>query len=459
MILKFIDREEEMNALESAYRSGKSELFIIYGRRRMGKTELVKKFAEEKKHFYFLAKQQPLELEFARFREKLSKKFNIFLEGKSWEGLFQEITEKIRGRLVIIIDEFPFWVMKDRGIVSEFQYLWDEILKGRDVFLVLLGSYMSLMEQEVLDYKSPLFGRRTGQIYLKSMDVEHISSFFPMYSVENIVKTFGALDTIPYYLMQFDPKIGFERNILGTFLNKINPLYQDAEILLGIELREPNTYFNIIKSVLEGSTKITEIAGKSKVDVTNLPKYMNVLVKLALVEKVKPITSSPKEKNYLYVLKDNYFRFWLTYVYPYREEIEETPKEHLAFILKSLPGYMGPVFEEFIRKSLTRLVPGFTKIGKWWFRDNEIDIVAVNERTNRIMFGECKWQDNVDAEKTIRELKEKAGLVEWNRKGRKDIFAVFAKSFRNKAEAKKRGAMLFDLGDIGSSLGIKPKKT
>jgi len=445
MLLKFVDRGEELRVLEDCYRSHRPEFVIIYGRRRIGKTELVKRFIRGKQSFYFLARQENMKIEFERFKEKFARKYNIFIEADNWEGFFREIDRKVKGRKVIVIDEFPYWVFKNDAILSEFQYLWDEILSKQNIVLILLGSYMSIMEQKVLGYKSPLYGRRTIQIEIKPLKVWDIRNFLPKYKVEDIIRTYGATDTFPYYLLQFDPGKPFWQNISGTFLNTSNPLYQDAEILLSAELREYNTYFNIVKAILDGATKLSEIAGKSMVDITNISKYLKILTGLRIIRKVRPVTSAAKERNYVYELEDNYFRFWLTYVYPYKEEIEEDPGEHLCTIMKDYPRYMGRVFEQFIMRIIRQMVDmRISKVGRWWYKDKEIDILAFNEETKEMLSVECKWQDNVSASRVLKELKEKTELVDWNKDTRREYFAIFARSFKEKVD----GCYCFDLNDL-----------
>ncbi len=434
MILQFVDRKDEINALENAFNSNRAEFYIIYGRRRVGKSELILQFIKSKPHFYFLAKEQNMELEFNRFKQKFSKHFNIYLESTDWEGLFSEIIKKMRKKIVIVIDEFSYWVSKDKSIVSEFQYIWDEVLKKKKIFLILSGSYVSMMETDILGYKSPLYGRRTGQLLVEPLNITCLKDFFPDYSMEDLIKVFGCLDTVPYYLLHFDSDQDFWKNLRMVFLNKISPLYRDAEILLSYELREPNIYFNIMRAILEGSTKLGEIANSAKVDITNMPKYLNRLVKLKIVQKVWPITSL-KEKKCLYELTDNYFRFWLTYVFPYQEEIEDSPEQHLDFIKQTYSRYLGGTFERFCMKSLRKVYPGkFNKIGRWWYKDKEIDIVAINDKTKEILFCECKWQDSVNANKILSDLKGKVEDVKWHIQDRKEKYAVFAKSFKAKIE-------------------------
>lgn len=450
VILKFIDRDNELNALEKAFKNDRAEFYIIYGRRRIGKSELLLQFIKDKPHFYFLAKEQNLELEFERFKQKFSKKFDIYLESRNWEDLFSEIGERINNRIVIAIDEFSYWIAKDRAIISEFQYLWDEIIKNKDIFLILSGSYVSLMETDVLNYKSPLYGRRTGQLLIEPLEIIYLKDFFPGYKMNDLVRIYGCLDTVPYYLIHFDPKRDFWENIKNVFLEKTNPLYHDAQILLSYELREPNVYFNIMRAILEGSTKLGEIANSARVDITNMPKYLNRLIKLRMVRKMWPVTQ-PKEKRCLYELTDNYFRFWLTYVFPYQEEIEDSPVQHLEFIKQSYSKFLGKTFERFCTKSLRMIYPSrFTQVDRWWYRDKEIDIVALNDRTKEILFCECKWQEKVNAKQVFNELMAKSGEVRWRIRDRKDHFVIFAKSFKEKI--KEDNLILYDLADLNSEI-------
>ena len=453
MILKFINREEELKSLDLAWKSNNSEFFVVYGRRRVGKTELIKKFSKDKKHFYYLAKKQDLDLEKEEFQNKFSEKFNIFLgDNRNFEDLFSKISEvmSLKEKLIVVIDEFPYWIAKDESILSKFQYIWDEILKEKKIFLILCGSYVSVMEDKVLGNKSPLYGRRTGQLLIEPMKVKHIKSFLPKYTIEDQIKTFGAIGTIPFYLREFDDSQGFFDNIRETFLNKANILNKEADFLLRDELREINVYFNILKSIIDGATSMSEIADKSRVNITNINKYLNTLIYLKLIKKIKPITSSPKDKNYLYYLEDNYFRFWLSYIYPYQSEIEENPESVLKLIEKDYSNYIGTIFEDFCQKIIKKFDIKITKLGlkagKWWYKNKEIDLVAINEHTTEILFGECKWKDNVQTQKILEQLKIKSKDVKWSNDKRKEYFVLFAKSFNKKI--KEKNVYCFDLKDI-----------
>ncbi|MBI2151607.1 ATP-binding protein, partial [Candidatus Woesearchaeota archaeon] len=317
MLRSFINRKTELEALNKAYRSSRAEFFIIYGRRRIGKTELIKEFAKDKLHFYHLARRQSLTLEKEELSRRFAERFNIYLPAvNSFEATFKNILEKIpkTEKLIIIIDEFPYWVAEDENILSEFQHLWDEFLQNSSIFLILCGSYLSLMEEKVLGVKSPLYGRRTGQLKIEPLPVNTLKYFVPKYNLEEIVKVYGSLGGVPFYLKEVDDGLSFFENVRNTFLNKSNILNKEAEFLLREELREVNVYFNILRAITEGATTISEIAAKSRVEVSNIHKYLAILQGLALIKKIKPLNAPVKEKRYLYQIEDNYFRFWLRYI-------------------------------------------------------------------------------------------------------------------------------------------------
>ena len=244
MILKiFVDRNDELKFLEERYKSKRPEFLIIYGRRRVGKTELIKQFIRNKPAFYFIAKKQRLNLELKRFAQTFSRKFNIWIEpSESWEDTFKEILMKIRKKIsakfIFVIDEFSYWVERDKSILQTFQILWDEILSRFNIMLILMGSTVSLMVSDVLGYKSPLYGRRTGQWKLEPLKFYHIKEFLPNYNFEDILKVFGCTGGIPYYLIHFDNNLSLSENLKRLFFFKGGVLFEEGEILLREELRE-----------------------------------------------------------------------------------------------------------------------------------------------------------------------------------------------------------------------------
>ncbi len=429
MLLTFIDRRSELDGLNEMYEKDGADLLILYGRRRIGKTTLTKKFSEDKPAFYFLARKQNFQLELSRMREEFSEQHDVFIpEPRDLEELFESILEKSnrQNKFVFIIDEFPYWIEENRDILSEMQHIWDEKLMDQDIFLILTGSSIGMMESEVLGYRSPLYGRRTGQLNLTEIPLENIGDFLPEYSRTDLMRTYGAVGGVPFYLKEFDGEKGFYQNIKSTFLNKLNILHEEAEILLREELRKPNVYFNIIKAIIDGATKLNEISDQSKVSITNVNKYLNVLERLQIIKREYPVTK-PAKKNFHYRVIDSYFRFWLSYVYPYLGRIEDDPDKILEKVRSEYSGYMGPVFEEicerYVRKNLD-----YDEVGRWWYKEDEIDVVGLDEKGNRILFGECKWTNKKVTNRELEVLKEKAKKVRWGDEGRDEMFIMFFRS-------------------------------
>lgn len=465
MINKFINRKPELAFLNERFKSGSAELIIVYGRRRVGKTELLLQFAKDKPHVYFLASETS---EKDNLQEIFSKLDGFFKDGasaleKTWENLFSYLAKK--GRFVLIIDEFPYLITQNKAVPSLFQKGWDTHLKDSESFLVLAGSSIGMMEEHTLFYKAPLYGRRTGQWKVEPMKFWDLFEFFPGYDAKDVIRTYGALDSIPAYLTRFDPQCDFWKNLGQNNLKKGTFLYDETDFLLKQELREPKTYKSILKAIAFNNTKFSEIMNFTGLDKSTLFIYLDTLESLNIVEKRLPVLDKPKSKRGRYFIKDNFFKFWFRYVLPNKSSLEEGNIDLVLNGIKNdYDSYIGrSVFEsvcsDFLRVKAGRLLP-FPPgaLGGQWgvFTDSgkttpyEIDIVALNDQTKQILFCECKWQDKVDAGRILRELREKAEYVEWNNDKRHEHYAIFAKSFKERI--KEPDVMLFDLNDLERTL-------
>jgi AAA+ ATPase superfamily predicted ATPase len=373
MILNFLDREEEVKKVEEKYGSDKAEFVLIYGRRRIGKTELIKKFIEEKKAFYFLCEKNKIEVESERFLERFNRNFDVFIEARNLEDFFEKISTRFRNeRIIVAIDEFSYWIEREKDkISSQFQYIVDEILPGTKIFVIICGSLVSTMES-LLAYKNPLYGRATLRLKVLPLSFLDACKFFKKFDIDDLVKVYASVGGVPAYLKEFNDSLTFEENVNRTFFNKDHMLFDDAERLLKDELREPYVYLSILEQISEGATTLSEIASKSKVNVTNLPKYLKVLENMGLIKKIYPVIRERKSKRGIYKIMDYYFHFWLKFVHRYKEEIELGTMEFSA-IAKGFNRYIGVVFEdlakEFVIKKSFNLPFQFGRIGKWWYKD------------------------------------------------------------------------------------------
>ena len=466
-MVKFINRKKELNFFEEKYLSKKSELIILYGRRRIGKTELLLNFSKNKKILYFLGRLESNRDTIKRFNDLFIKFFNdmqlLSHPLLNWDAIFDYLIEKSsEERLVLIIDEFPFLIERFPEIISVMQDKWDFGLKNSKIMLILSGSSVSMMEKYTLDYKSPLYGRRTGQWLLDKLDVGCLNEFFEGYNIKDLILVYSVLDMIPGYLLKFSLDVNAKDNIKNKILSKGEFLYEEVEILLREELRDPSNYMSIISSIAGGVTTFGEIHTRTQLDKSLLSKYLFILEKLGIIEKTFPLVktykSKLKAKGSVYFVQDNFFDFWFRFVYLNKQQLE---KGEINKVLddKELNEFVSKKFETFIIKIIDKFnLIEFTKIGRQWGKipnalkgknTYEIDIVALNEDKKEILFCECKWKDNVNAEKILSELKEKAKYVDWNKDKRKESYAVFAKSFSKKVkEFKERKVYCFDLDDI-----------
>ena len=467
----FVNRTEELDFLESEYAKDSSSLVIIYGRRRVGKTELSLKFGAGKPSVYYLAQKLNLEQQVDDFLEKTSEQLDIYQPKiTKWDGALKFIAEQMKGRgkPLIIIDEVPYLIEGSNAAMSAFQAAWDLHLKDANVMVILLGSSIGMMENEVLGYKSPLYGRRSGQIKVEPLKYKHTAHFFPQKTAEEIVQTYGCLGGVPAYLNKFDKSLSFIDNVNKNILHRATFLYDEATFLLKEELREPAKYELILEAISKGKNRVSEISNETGIPVNNIPKYLRVLIGLGFVTKEWPIVLKKTRDirtGSIYIISDNFMKFWYTYVYPTRSILEINRDAAISKINNTYDRYLGYIFEDIVKQYLidlnvsNKLLIVFERIGRQWGNIQgkqkgkntyEIDLVALNESSKEILFVECKWQVLTDnnAKRILNDLKEKSRSVYWNNEERKEYFAVVAKKIENKVELRKNGIMAFDLDDL-----------
>ncbi len=402
---------------------------ILYGRRRVGKTELIKEFIRTKEHVYFLATKKTEKENLKDLQEQMGEYLqeDIFMsiEFEDWGMLFREFIKRVEEKVVIAIDEFPYLIDVNDAIPSIFQKIWDEVLKGKEVTLILCGSSIGMMETHVLGYKSPLYGRRTGQWKLKPFRFAELRDFFPGKSLEERLRFYSFLDGIPQYLDLMDPKKSADWNLKNKVMEKGNYLYEEAENLLVQEVRKPPNYFSILQAIAEGNTRYGEICNRTDLGKSMVSQYLKNLRDLHVVEKEFPVTQKKESRNALYKLSDNYYDFWFEFIYPNKSMLEEGKVEKvLSKEKENLKKHESFVFEQICREYLRR---GWHKVGRWWEKGNEIDVVGLKGK-NEIIFGECKWSKNKVGVGLLYDLKEKAKKVRWGGSNRVERYILFSKS-------------------------------
>ncbi len=369
------------------------------------------------------------------------------------EEIFTYLVPKAKDKIVVILDEFSYLVEKDDAVPSLFQTIIDEVLKDKNLMLIICGSSISMMES-LLGYKNPLYGRKTGHLRLDFLNFSYFKEFFPGFNIEENIRVYAILGGAPFYLDKFDSNISALENAKKEILSKKGRLYEEVDFLLREEMREPDIYKSILWAIAQGNAKVAEIATKTGIKASDMDRYLKILMMLGIIRKEIPVTEK-KSKKTLYTIDDNFFDFYSSFFEPFRSDIELGEMRNLEEALKkNFNAYTGKKFENLIRKEAIRRISPFpvSRVGRWWgfYRKNEqrkeleIDIVALNEQTREILFCECKWQDKVNSEKLCEELKEKAKFVNWNNKNRKEHYAVVARSF----SVRTKRAMCIDLKEL-----------
>ena len=373
------------------------------------------------------------------------------------EEIFEYLVNRVKKRMAIVFDEFSYLVEKDSAIPSIFQRAIDNVLQNSNVFLILCGSSMSMMESGILSYKSPLYGRKTGHLKVKNLPFRSYFDFYPGNPLEKNIEFHSILGGVPFYMEKFFPEKSTFENVRDEIANRKGRLFEEVEFLLKEEFREPETYKRIIEAIAFGNTKLVQIANYSNIQPNQLTKYLQALINLGIITKEKIVTEKkPKSKKIIYSIKDNFFDFYFSFVEPFKSDLEiDEIKNFKEYFFRNFDQFVGRKFETLIREEIINQIFSFdfTKIGKWWQKDKEIDIVALNEKTKEILFAECKWKDRVNALKIAKELADKTEYVQWHNERRKEKFAIFAKSFSRKIEEYEgRKVYCFDLRDLGRVL-------
>jgi hypothetical protein len=455
----FINRIEELELLRKNLEKPGFQFIPLWGRRRVGKTRLVSEFIRGKRAFYFLADSVTEAEQLRNLGREVGEFFgdSLLMDSgfREWQQFFRYLREKSNNeRLIIVIDEFPYLVHSNKGISSIFQKGIDTHLKESNLFLILLGSSIGMMEEEVLYYRAPLYGRRTASLEVREMSFSSLAEFFPEADLEKRVAIFGVFGAIPAYFEQLGADCSILSAINDLILDRGSFLHNEVEFLLREEFREPRSYFVILRAIAQGKRKMSEIINDTGFEKSHLSRYLDILRSLRFVDKEIPVTEKYPDKSRvgLYRLHDRFFSFWFRYVFPHRSRLEIGNTEYLLDkIRETFDQHLSMVYEDVCREFCLELMKSggisFSTIGRWWMKNEEIDLVALDEESKTIWFGECKWSAKPVGENIYLDLLRKAKLVEWGSMKRCERFILFSKSGFSKGMRKlalQEGVMLVE---------------
>ncbi|QDU65635.1 ATP-binding protein [Engelhardtia mirabilis] len=359
----FVGRTHELEVLEDLHASGRPELFVLYGRRRVGKTELLQRFCERRRAVYFLAAQVRDKDNLNAFRECLREGLDDPLldsiDFPDWSSALNFAAERAGDeRLVIVLDEFPYLCEGNKGLPSLLQRFWDSRGKRSQLMVVLCGSQVSFMEREVLAERSPLFGRRTGQRRLEPLRPADSLRFFDGWELEDRITAYAILGGMPAYLQRFDPARDLRENLLREILRPEGYLFDEVQFLLHSEMTTPATYNSILRAVAKGSEKVGDIALTVGVESTTANKYLSVLRELGLVERLVPMTDPDplRSRRGTYRIADRFLAFHFRHVQPNLSLIEAGRGERVLeeVIEPDIPNLFEDALVDFVLDHLRR---------------------------------------------------------------------------------------------------------
>ena len=438
---RFIDRIEEMKTLETEYKREGSSLVILYGRRRVGKTTLIAEFIKNKNAMFYLASEESEIQNRNAFKEKAAEFANNDLlknaQVSSWDMIFRVLMDtSYEKKPVIVIDEFQYLGKANPAFPSVFQRIWEEILKDKSVMVILCGSLISMMVSQTLAYSSPLYGRRTAQICLKQIPFLYYKDFFQNQSVKERIEMYAVSGGVPKYIESFAMENDIYEAIEKHVLNKSSYLYDEPKFLLQQEVSEVGSYFSIIRAIAAGNSKLSAISKVLEIKATTISKYLNTLMELDILEREVPVTEDNPEKSKkgLYKIKDNYLRFWFMFVYPNRSFLESGHSELVMKKIKNsfLKNQVAYVFEDVCKEWMWELnfkdtwPFHFSKLGRYWDSNTEIDIVGLDPEENNMILGECKYWNEPVGIQVLQELEGKSKRIAWRKDNRKTWYILFS---------------------------------
>ena len=402
----FIGRAQELSKLNELYHKNNFQFPVIYGRRRVGKTALINEFIKDKDAIFFTGIASNAKQNLENFSRSILSYADSALENTVFPS-FQAALEYVfklaeKKRIVLVIDEYPYVAKASKSLASTLQVLIDKNKDNSNLFLILCGSSMSFMENHVLAYKAPLYGRRTAQFKILPFDFFESRSYFKSFSDLDMATVYGIVGGTPQYLLQMNDDLSLEENIKRCFLDPTSPLFEEPNNLLKQEVREPAIYNAIITAIATGSTKLSEIASKVGEETSACVAYIKNLVSLGIVKKETPFAEKSTRKT-IYKIDDNLFRFWYRFIPENIASINRGLVD-VAYtkISPMISDYMGAIFEDICIQYLWKLRKNgkskieFTDLGRWWGNDSknkceaEIDIMGTDS-SNSALFCECKW--------------------------------------------------------------------
>lgn len=458
----FWDREREMAALEEIYARQGGQLVVLYGRRRVGKTALIAEFARDKPVIFYLADRQVETAQLEHLQQCIAEMYPDAIRLRpTWENLLDFVakqTDDEKPKLVLVLDEFQYLAQSNPAAPSILQRIWDLHLHDKNLMLVLCGSLVGMMFDTCLAYNSPLYGRRTAAWKLKPLRFHQVRRIFAAWPFDEAVRLYAVTGGVPHYIRMLgatpDAAPGdIIHRVEQAILQPIKLLYDEPRFILSGELTEPTTYFSILRIMAAGERRLGKISAALGMRSHQITRQLTTLSELDLVERRVPVTVAmpTSTRRGLWTITDHFFRLWFRYVFPRQGDLEMgRTDEVLRQIRQSFESqFVAAAFEDVCADLVTSHTVALPfhplKVGGWWDKDAEIDLLALNDETGEVLFGECKWTEQPVGMDVLQHLYAASRRVRWHKDPRREWFAVFSRAgFRDELIARAQRP-----GDVG----------
>ena len=447
--MKFMDRIEELELLGRLWERD-SALVVIYGKRRVGKTRLIQEFTSGRDTFFFTFSNTKAGVQLQEFRTRAAEHLGdgmILNMGGDWYDTLRFFFRSLEDGTTVVLDEFTYAIKADKKILSDLQRLWDQELRERTIKLIICGSMLGMVKDDVLSHTSPLYGRRTRDIQLRPFGYRHAVEFFP--DPEYGLQAYMVVGGMPEYLLVATEYTKLEDLISHEFLNQRGYFFRELYYMLSQDLKVMKTYFAILNAISYGNTKPTEIAHFIGAETRSLYPYLETLKRLEFIR--REVALGGERKKGIYKISDPMIYSWFNIVYKKRDQIEigidSVPPQEISSML-------GCAFEtlarEFIAEINHRDGLGATSIGRWWHKGEEIDLVCLDPAGRNVFLFETKYAKLVLKTSTtiINSLKRKAGLTPWPPEKWNIHYGLIAKEITGKEKIKEKGYLCYDMKDI-----------
>lgn len=457
----FVDRDTDITALKEQYDTDEPSLITVWGRRRVGKTELVEHSIRDRDDVvYYQATETTKQVQLDDFVAEAARTVpGVQRIRREWEDVLSYLIEQ---DALIVLDEFPFLIESDTSLPSVVQRLWDHEVAGTSATLVLVGSSISMMKEKVMSGGSPLYGRFDMRLQLEELPFGAATEFFPDYDAEEMVLAWGVFGGTPHYLQAVDDDRPLEENIRDAVLSKRGYLHDEPEYVLRTELENPNRYFSILKAIAAGNETSNEIAQTAGIDSDQVSHYLKNLQDLEIIDREVPVTENPAQsRRGQYVLRDALFRFWFRFVYGQGEKYDRAGTDAFEELIEPhLADAVSPKFEELCRSAVYSFYDKYTfdRVDRWWYQEQEVDVVGLTTNET-LVAGECKFTSQPMGYDVLTDLESDVEDIRWTPQGGGDIakeFCLFSRNGFNRslieAAGERDDLRLFSIEDIVSAL-------